>query len=87
MVQSENNGGKPGHEMTSPRSSVAARSGLAMSTAVRGETAPAIAPLDAEFRSQLARHLHDLKNLLWPISVHAEVGPRSEEHTSELQSQ
>lgn len=75
MVRPENEGGQPGHELTNPLSSVAVRSGQTTSTAACGGTASAITSQDAEFCSQLARQLHDLKNLLWPITVHAECVP------------
>ncbi len=46
-----------------------------MNTKPNAGTAPDAATLDADFCSQLSRHLHDLKNLLWPVTVQAECGP------------
>jgi CheY-like chemotaxis protein len=59
-------------EMTRPLVSVAVGSDQSMSMSVCGEPAQVDARQDAEFCHQLSRHVHDLKNLLWPATVQAE---------------
>jgi CheY-like chemotaxis protein len=68
----ESNSGDVDHEMTSQVSRIVVGSDQASTMSACGESALADACQDTEFCCQLSRHLHDLKNLLWPATVQAE---------------